>query len=110
MANAASTGIDNGSTSRQKIVKWLAPSMRADSNMSLGSDDDVVVQQEDRERHGERGVGEPHRRRRAREVEVRDHGDRLVEQRQRQWAPPTNICSSGISATCSGTPAAPPCR
>ena len=38
MANAASTGIDNGSTSRQKIVKWSAPSMRAASNRSFGNE------------------------------------------------------------------------
>ena len=37
MANAASTGTDSGSTSRQKIVKWSAPSMRAASNRSFGS-------------------------------------------------------------------------
>ncbi len=36
MANAANTGTDSGSTSRQKIVKWSAPSMRADSKMSRG--------------------------------------------------------------------------
>jgi hypothetical protein len=37
IANAASTGIDSGSTSRQNIVKWSAPSMRAASKRSFGS-------------------------------------------------------------------------
>ena len=39
MANAASAGTDSGSTSRQKIVGWSAPSMRAASNRSAGSDE-----------------------------------------------------------------------
>ena len=39
---------------------------------------DVVVQQEDRERQRETGVGQPHRRRRVHEVEVRHDRDRLV--------------------------------
>ena len=36
-AKAASAGRANGSTKRMKIVKWLAPSMRAASNTSRGS-------------------------------------------------------------------------
>ncbi len=37
MAKAASAGTDSGTMSRQKIVKWSAPSMRADSMIDDGS-------------------------------------------------------------------------
>ncbi|MNI96283.1 hypothetical protein D3C73_1546920 [compost metagenome] len=33
----ASAGTDSGRISRLKIVKWLAPSIKADSNKSFGS-------------------------------------------------------------------------
>ena len=36
MANAARTGMESGRTSRTKIWKWSAPSIRADSKMSFG--------------------------------------------------------------------------
>ena len=39
MANAASAGIDIGSTSLKKVWKWLAPSILADSMMVFGSVD-----------------------------------------------------------------------
>ena len=38
IANAASAGTDSGTTSRQKIVKWSAPSIFADSMIDDGSD------------------------------------------------------------------------
>ena len=38
IANAASAGTDSGMISRQKIVKWSAPSIRADSMIEDGSD------------------------------------------------------------------------
>jgi hypothetical protein len=38
IANAASAGTESGTTSRQKIVKWSAPSIFADSMMEDGSD------------------------------------------------------------------------
>ena len=37
IANAAIAGIDIGTTSRQNVVKWLAPSTFADSITSFGS-------------------------------------------------------------------------
>ena len=36
MAKAARAGTESGTTIRQKIVKWSAPSMRAASNSSPG--------------------------------------------------------------------------
>ena len=36
IAKAASAGTDSGMMSRQKVVKWLAPSTRADSMISRG--------------------------------------------------------------------------
>jgi hypothetical protein len=38
MANAASAGTERGTISRQKIVKWSAPSMRADSMIDDGNE------------------------------------------------------------------------
>ncbi len=38
IANAASAGTESGTTSRQKIVKWSAPSIFADSMIEEGSD------------------------------------------------------------------------
>ena len=38
MANAASAGTDSGTMRRQKIVKWSAPSIFADSMIDEGSD------------------------------------------------------------------------
>ena len=38
IANAASAGTDSGTTSRQKIVKWSAPSILADSMIDDGSE------------------------------------------------------------------------
>ena len=38
IANAASAGTDSGTIRRQKIVKWSAPSIRADSMIDDGSD------------------------------------------------------------------------
>ena len=37
IANAASAGTDRGTMSRQKIVKWSAPSILADSTIDEGS-------------------------------------------------------------------------
>ncbi len=44
---------------------------------------DVVVQQEDRERQREPGVGEPHRGRRVDQIEVGEHREGLVGTRDR---------------------------
>ena len=38
MANAAIAGTDSGTTRRQKIVKWSAPSIFADSMIEDGSE------------------------------------------------------------------------
>ena len=38
MAKAASAGTDSGTTRRQKIVKWSAPSILADSMIDDGSE------------------------------------------------------------------------
>ena len=38
IANAARAGIESGMIRRQKIVKWSAPSIRADSMIEEGSE------------------------------------------------------------------------
>ena len=65
-----------------KILTCPAPSMRAASNRSRGSPRCSCAGGEDRGRHGEPGVGEPHGRRGAADAEVGDQRDGLVDERQ----------------------------
>ena len=75
MAKAASAGTDKGTTRRQKIVKWSAPSILADSMIDDGSERDVVEQQVGGEGQPEGRVGQPHPEERPVEVEVGDELD-----------------------------------
>jgi hypothetical protein len=62
MVNDASTGTDIGSTGRQNVVKWLAPTTFADSMTDAGRAH-VVADDVNRKRHPEPGEPRAHRER-----------------------------------------------
>jgi hypothetical protein len=101
MANAARAGTDSGTTSRQKIVKWSAPSILADSMIDEGREPMKL-------RNRYVASGRPN-------AVCASHTPRNVPFRLRSGktsspptdAPPVYSRRIGMSAICSGTTSRP---